>query len=758
MEYFQEPKSLDQHQVAQAIHLAQQQRHTPHPHHHQQFPIDPTLQHEYASYAASMEGAAEGGQEEQGPFGDEVNVNVFQDVTPLPLQQAAVSLQQHHQVASPRIEHSHPSVHGLQTQPPLSAASTAGTAHGTPVPPPAQLQLQGSLISMPTPAPAPAPDMTTVDVDTLELRRIAQDSLTQPLSSLAESVRLTTHTPTSERHRQIFGMSYLLRTCDPAPPEIAVPRNRIYARYVAVCAGERMKPLNPASFGKLVRVVFRGIKTRRLGVRGQSKYHYCGIRLRGENDLPRSEDDDDEGVEREGGGGHMSEVGGEGGDMDVANGQFLGYHDYYLHFPPVAGSGKAAAKEEQPATGSLTTAPDGGLPSSSLSRFTLPQIQSYLPPEGHDPDHVGILVGLYSAYCSQLIESVRFMRLKQFLTSMAGFHSGLTMPVQRLLCGSGSEGLGLRRWVSRADLGMYKEIVRLLAPLALQVVPPPVLASLRALSSTLPGHLRASLVACSCPPSFIEAKAKPAEAFARLLGRLLRVNDTAHAAARFLVNPADRELMRVDWVRLVDIRGIVEREVPMCGQDAVRRVLEEEIPALLAGVDLSLPRGAGGEGQLLQPVQQHTSSDVLEHWASYLTRLPSRFPRVSPKLFLLVMGAVMSAALRDVTVGGGEGFGAWWVVRCWIDEFVGWIGEKGGFLNLEAVEHPGTRRRETAPRKDAPGEGSMETGEGEHEDQEDAEMEGEGEGEDAGNENREMDSIYASITKLDEDFDGQLDT
>ncbi|GAO52760.1 hypothetical protein SAICODRAFT_22973 [Saitoella complicata NRRL Y-17804] len=738
MEYFQEPKSLDQHQVAQAIHLAQQQRHTPHPH-HQQFPIDPTLQHEYASYAASMEGAGEGGHEQQGPFGDEVNVNVFQDVTPL--QQAAVSLQQHHQ-ASPQIGQDQPPVQ-VQTQPPLSAASTTGTAHGTPVPPPAQLQ--ASLIS----APAPTPDMTSVDVDTLELRRIAQDSLSQPLSSLAESVRLTTHTPTSERHRQIFGMSYLLRTCDPAPPEIAVPRNRIYARYVAVCAGERMKPLNPASFGKLVRVVFRGIKTRRLGVRGQSKYHYCGIRLRGEDDVPRSEDDDDEGMERRGG--QMIEIG-EGGDMDVANGQFLGYHDYYLHFPPVAGSGKAAAKEEQPATGSLTTAPDGGLPSSS-SRFTLPQIQSYLPTEGHDPDLVGILVGLYSAHCSQLIESVRFMRLKQFLTSMAGFQSGLTMPVQRLLCGSE----GLRRWVSRADLGMYKEIVRLLAPLALQVVPPPVLASLRALSSTLPGHLRASLVAC-CPPDFIEAKAKPAEAFARLLGRLLRVNDTAHAAARFLVNPADRELMRVDWVRLVDIRGIVEREVPMCGQDAVRRVLEEEIPALLAGVDLSLPRGAGEGGQL-QPVQQHTSSDVLEHWASYLTRLPSRFPRVSPKLFLLVMGAVMSAALRDVTVGGGEGFGAWWVVRCWVDEFVGWIGEKGGFLNLEAVEHPGPRRRETVLQKDAPGEESMGVregeGENEHEDQEDAEMEGEGEGEDAGNENREMDSIYASVTKLDEDFDGQ---
>lgn len=37
--------------------------------------------------------------------------------------------------------------------------------------------------------------------------------------------------------------------------------------------------LNPASFGKLVRVLFPGLKTRRLGVRGESKYHYVNFVL-----------------------------------------------------------------------------------------------------------------------------------------------------------------------------------------------------------------------------------------------------------------------------------------------------------------------------------------------------------------------------------------------------------------------------------------------------------------------------------------------
>ena len=38
--------------------------------------------------------------------------------------------------------------------------------------------------------------------------------------------------------------------------------------------------LNPASFGKLVRVLFPGLKTRRLGVRGESKYHYVNFNLK----------------------------------------------------------------------------------------------------------------------------------------------------------------------------------------------------------------------------------------------------------------------------------------------------------------------------------------------------------------------------------------------------------------------------------------------------------------------------------------------
>ncbi len=59
----------------------------------------------------------------------------------------------------------------------------------------------------------------------------------------------------------------------------SVPRGRVYANYASRCANERITVLNPASFGKLVRVLFPGLKTRRLGVRGESKYHYVNFTL-----------------------------------------------------------------------------------------------------------------------------------------------------------------------------------------------------------------------------------------------------------------------------------------------------------------------------------------------------------------------------------------------------------------------------------------------------------------------------------------------
>ena len=53
-----------------------------------------------------------------------------------------------------------------------------------------------------------------------------------------------------------------------------------WAIIVDITRQNTQEPVNAASFGKLVRSVFTGLKTRRLGTRGNSKYHYYGIRIK----------------------------------------------------------------------------------------------------------------------------------------------------------------------------------------------------------------------------------------------------------------------------------------------------------------------------------------------------------------------------------------------------------------------------------------------------------------------------------------------
>ena len=52
------------------------------------------------------------------------------------------------------------------------------------------------------------------------------------------------------------------------------------SHYQRHCTETKQEPVNAASFGKLIRSVFLGLRTRRIGTRGNSKYHYYGIRVK----------------------------------------------------------------------------------------------------------------------------------------------------------------------------------------------------------------------------------------------------------------------------------------------------------------------------------------------------------------------------------------------------------------------------------------------------------------------------------------------
>ena len=59
---------------------------------------------------------------------------------------------------------------------------------------------------------------------------------------------------------------------------ISLQRSTLYEAYSEHCRSIQAEAVNTATFGKIIRCVFPNIKTRRLGTRGNSKYHYYGIR------------------------------------------------------------------------------------------------------------------------------------------------------------------------------------------------------------------------------------------------------------------------------------------------------------------------------------------------------------------------------------------------------------------------------------------------------------------------------------------------
>lgn len=61
---------------------------------------------------------------------------------------------------------------------------------------------------------------------------------------------------------------------------VSLPRSTLYNHYMRHCNDNKLDAVNAASFGKLIRSVFTGLRTRRLGTRGNSKYHYYGIRIK----------------------------------------------------------------------------------------------------------------------------------------------------------------------------------------------------------------------------------------------------------------------------------------------------------------------------------------------------------------------------------------------------------------------------------------------------------------------------------------------
>ncbi|KAI9776229.1 MAG: hypothetical protein M1835_005581 [Candelina submexicana] len=531
----------------------------------------------------------------------------------------------------------------------------------------------------------------------LELRRLHREHQHMSVTEAAVMVLQNERTQMAEKSKQVFAMLWLTGQCRRSTG--SVPRNRVFSHYATRCGTERVPTLNPASFGKLVRIIFPGISTRRLGVRGESKYHYVNLSL--------DEDHPDiihaERARKAPGASQKSEnlISSSRPPMHVDTAVFPSTSvDFpsldFSHWstPPntmfldtgIADPNQAVSKANM-IERKLKFPSSTEVVFKQNEHIELPDITKHLPP-GTDADNAAALTALYRSHCTSLIDCIRFCKEKSFFHHFTSFHGTLTVPVQKLLANP-----KLAPWIHECDWLMYQKMIRVVAPLTGQVVPRPVLQTLKVIAETLTLHVAKTFK--NHPSHVIEAKIGPATLFARLLGRLIRVNAASHAAANMLCNDANRDQMWEDWIRLVNPLRVMEGAVPECGYEKVLNMLTVEIRRLLEPISTSsyMEMGTLFETALLSSNHKHqhghvsngTSTEgVLDRWTDFFTTLPSHFPHVDAQTIITSMSVISSTALRDITIAQGQSFGSWWISKIWIDEMMLWLAEKGGFMDYSS--------------------------------------------------------------------------
>ncbi|KAF2142967.1 uncharacterized protein K452DRAFT_225624 [Aplosporella prunicola CBS 121167] len=543
-----------------------------------------------------------------------------------------------------------------------------------------------------------------------ELREMLTRAEGRTLKNVAEEVLRTERTSRAEKSKQLFAMLWLRQTCKHA--KTSVPRNRVYSQYADRCATERVQPLNPASFGKLVRVIFPGIATRRLGVRGESKYHYVDLAL---------VDDPIEGNELERAGSAQS-----GDFMGLRQGSGNPHIDFNtmprLPADTAAFPTSDQGIDPQPKTYNTGSASRGRVfaephaPGYTQSRHTssmyeqelkfpppnqesfqendsieLPNIHDYVPPKT-DIDAANALTALYRTHCTSLVDCIRFCKEKQFFRLFTSFHGTLTVPVQKLLAHP-----NMAPWIRECDWLMYQKMIRFVSRLTLQVTPPVVLHFLDNVSREL--HKHVSKTFQGHPLHVLEARLEPATLFAQLLHRMLRANQAAHAAAALLMIDQNRSQMWQDWVTFVNPKRILESELPDCGYEEVYTILTQDVRSLLQPLSTPvwLENGTHYQEAALSTAKQHgdspiTNETVIDRLAFFLSNLPTRFPQASTRTLLHCISAVGTAACREITVENGVSFSPWWITKVFVDEMSLWLASLGGFL-----EHRPPVRKSTSP-------------------------------------------------------------
>ncbi|XP_004616679.2 MHC class II regulatory factor RFX1 isoform X1 [Sorex araneus] len=435
---------------------------------------------------------------------------------------------------------------------------------------------------------------------------------------------------------------------------VSLPRSTLYCHYLLHCQDQKLEPVNAASFGKLIRSVFMGLRTRRLGTRGNSKYHYYGLRIKASSPLLRLLEDQQ----------HMA-----------MRGQPFAQKQRLKPIQKLEGMTNGVAVGPQQASGLSDISAQVQQyqqfldASRSLPDFSELDLQGKALPEGVGPGDLKAFQVLYREHCEAIVDvmvNLQFTLVETLWKTFWRHHLNPPSEAPPLAVHDEAEKRlpkaslvllakfePVLQWTKHCDNVLYQGLVDILIPDVLRPIPSALTQAIRNFAKSLESWLTHAMV--NIPEEMLRVKVAAAGAFAQTLRRYTSLNHLAQAARAVLQNTAQINQMLSDLNR-VDFANVQEQASWVCRcEDRVVQRLEQDFKVTL---------------------QQQNS---LEQWAAWLDGVVSQvlkpyqgsagFPKAA-KLFLLKWSFYSSMVIRDLTLRSAASFGSFHLIRLLYDEYM----------------------------------------------------------------------------------------
>ncbi|XP_036410486.1 DNA-binding protein RFX2-like [Megalops cyprinoides] len=443
---------------------------------------------------------------------------------------------------------------------------------------------------------------------------------------------------------------------------VSLPRSSLYYHYLRHCQEQKLDPVNAASFGKLIRSVFMGLRTRRLGTRGNSKYHYYGIRLKPDSPLNRLQEDSQYMAMRQ---------------------QFVHQKQRYKPLQKTDGSGDVLSGGSHHPTGMAEQAGSSQSQqhqqyidvSHVLPPFPSPDLGSHPLPDSVTPGDLRKLQELYRDHCEATLDVVMNLQFQYIeeLWQTFWYSPAPSSEGAATLPGSDGDAEGtlsreelvalcrcepVKQWMRSCDHILYQALVEILIPDVLRPVPSTLTQAIRNFAKSLEGWLTSAM--SGFPQEIVRTKVAVVSAFAQTLRRYTSLNHLAQAARAVLQNTSQINQMLSDLNR-VDFTNVQEQAswVCQCSESVVQR-LEQDFKLTLQRQSSLDQWALWLDGVVSQVLKPHEGS-------------PS-FPKAA-RQFLLKWSFYSSMVIRDLTLRSAASFGSFHLIRLLYDEYMFYLVE-----------------------------------------------------------------------------------